>query len=310
MKVLVTGGAGFIGSHLVDALLARRDEVRILDNLSTGSRKNLPDSAELIVGDVADWEAVRASAEGCDLIFHEAALVSVPISVNDPLKNHRDNVDGTFHVFEAARQAGIKRVVYASSAAIYGNLPDLPKRESSPIAPITPYATAKLIAEQYASVYHAAYGLECVGLRYMNVYGPRQNPGSPYSGVLSIFCAAAMQNKGVTIFGDGEQSRDFVYVGDVVQANLLASSAPFDPAKSFFNVGCGQQTSLNQIVEQLRLLMNRPIPIHYAAERVGDIRHSLADIAQARQQLNFDPQVDLSTGLAQTLAWFENETQL
>ncbi len=306
MRVLVTGGAGFIGSHLVDALIARGDSVRILDNFSTGSMDNVNAAAELVQGDVSDWETVRTAVTDCDLVFHEAALVSVPYSIENPTLNHETNVTGTFNVFEAARQEEIRRVVYATSSAVYGNRPGLPKLESDPPAPISPYAAAKLMTEQYAAAFNACYDIECVGLRYMNVYGPRQNPGSPYSGVLSIFAERAMKGQGVTVHGDGGQTRDFVNVRDVVQANLLASTAAFDPAACIFNVGLGEQTSLNQIVDVLGTITGAPLAVTYGDERPGDIRHSCADITQARQTLSFDPQVDLLTGLRETLAWFES----
>lgn len=304
MQVLVTGGAGFIGSHLVDALVARGDRVRILDNLVTGSEDNLNPAAEFVHGDVADWQTVQAAVDGCDLIFHQAAMVSVPHSIDDPTLNHNTNVTGTFHLFEAARQAGIRRVVYATSCSVYGNRPGLPKRESDPPAPISPYAAAKLMTEQYAAAFNACYDIECIGLRYMNVYGPRQNPGSPYSGVLSIFAQRSMAGRGVTIYGDGEQTRDFVNVQDIVRANLLASTAAFDPDNTIFNIGRGEQTSLNQIIDTLQTIIGTDIPVTYGDARLGDIRHSVADIGLARATLGFEPVVDLKRGLAETLAWF------
>lgn len=303
MKICVTGGAGFIGSHLVERLLSDGYDVVVLDDLSTGEKSNLADGVPLMMGDVADFDVVKEAVTGCDSVYHEAALVSVPQSIEEPIKNQMSNVQGTFNVFEAARQAGIKRVVCASSAAIYGNAPGLPKRETDTPAPVTPYASAKLMGEQLAAAYNHSYGMEITCLRYMNVYGARQNPGSPYSGVLSIFCNRAMANQGVKIFGDGEQTRDFVHVSDVVEANILAGTRPFDIDYSVFNVGRGQQTSLNQIVEALRGLTGNDVPVTYEDERTGDIRHSVADISRIRSQLGFKPFVDLESGLEETLNW-------
>lgn len=307
MQVLVTGGAGFIGSHLAAALAAQGHQVRVLDNLSSGRRENLAGAAvELVVGDIRDWVVVETAVSGCDLVFHQAALVSVPQSIAEPRQNHQVNVDGTFHVFEAARQAGVRRVIYASSAAVYGNLPGLPKRESDPLAPISPYAAAKLMNETMAQAYTAVYGMELIGLRYMNVFGPRQDPSSPYSGVLSIFCRAAISGRGVTIFGDGAQTRDFVYVADVVQANLRAAQADWSQLgkQQVFNVGRGQQTSLNQIVVILEEIVGQPMPVQHGPERPGDIKHSIADIQAAQKSFAFDPQVSVADGLRETVAWF------
>ena len=315
--VLVTGGAGFLGSHLVEALVKEGARVRVLDNLSTGKLENLAGlPVEFIEGDIADRETVQTAVSGCSLIFHQAALVSVPLSIKEPLYNHLSNVNGTFNVFDAARDCGVRRVVYASSAAVYGNLPKLPKQESDPLAPITPYAAAKQMSEIMAGAYTASYGVEMVGLRYMNIFGPRQDPSSPYSGVLSIFCRRAMQGQGVTIFGDGEQTRDFVYVGDVVQANLRAAQASVlklvngETPTAVFNVGRGEQTSLNQIVDALRQITGHDIPVNYGTEREGDIKHSYADISRARNILGYQPQTSILDGLRETLAWFEESERV
>lgn len=303
-RVLITGGAGFIGSHLAHALVAQGQTVRVLDNFSTGSRANLAGCAvDIIEGDVTDWPTVCRAVEGCDLAFHQAALVSPSRSMAYPALNHAVNVTGTFHVFEAARQAGLRRVVYASTAAVYGQRPGLPKRETDPTAPLTPYGAAKVMNETEASVYNQAYGLECIGLRYMNVYGPRQDPESPYSGVLSIFCQAVVRGQGVTILGDGEQTRDFVFVDDVVTALLAMTEGPFSAENSLMNVGCGVAVSLNQVVALLGELVGRPVPVTYAAERPGDIRHSCADITRLVQVTGFRPQTDLRAGLTATLNW-------
>lgn len=311
MRILVTGGAGFIGSHLTAALTADGAQVRVLDDFSSGQRENLAGlPVELIVGDVAEMDVVQTAVANCDLIFHQAALVSVPRSVTEPELNQHSNVTGTFNIFEAARQAGVKRIVYASSAAVYGNRPGLPKRETDPLQLITPYAAAKRTAEIMAESYNAAYGMEIIGLRYMNVFGPRQDPSSPYSGALSIFCQAAIAGQGVTIFGDGEQTRDFVYVGDVVQANLRAAALPNGrlPDTPVFNVGRGQQTSLNQIVAMLSEITGRPIHTAYQSERPGDIKHSVADISLAQGKLGFMPETAVKEGLRLTMDWFSQPT--
>ncbi len=308
MKVLVTGGAGFIGSHLVEALLKEEHHVRVLDDLSSGHQENLNGlDVEFIEGSVADFECVRTVMRDIDLVFHQAALVSVPKSVENPALNQAVNVTGTFNVFEAARLAGVSRIVYASSAAVYGNDPKLPKQESDSVAPITPYAMAKRTSELTAVVYAEMYGIESVGLRYMNVFGPRQDPSSPYSGVLSIFSQRALAGEGVTIFGDGEQTRDFVFVKDVVQANLLAGFKPnrYEQPAAFYNVGCGIQTSLNEIVDILRQICNQPMPITYKPARLGDIKYSVADIFGIHTALGFVPETAVYEGLEQTLAWFK-----
>jgi UDP-glucose 4-epimerase len=249
---------------------------------------------------------VQTAVSGCDLIFHLAALVSVPESVRNPSLNQRINVTGTFNVFEAARQAGVKRVVYASSSAVYGDLPHLPTREDHTPVPISPYGAAKWVNEIMAASYRSTFGLETLGLRYMNVFGPRQDPGSPYSGVLSRFCQAAINGRGVTIYGDGTQTRDFVFVKDVVEANLLAAQLPARqmPAQPIFNVGRGKQTTINDIVEMLSELTHDAIPVTYAPERPGDIKHSAADISRAQTILGFQPQTSVLDGLRATLEWF------
>ncbi|MEM7335606.1 MAG: SDR family oxidoreductase [Chloroflexota bacterium] len=308
MKILVTGGAGFIGSHLVEALLAKGHQIRVLDDLSSGHLDNLLGlNVDFVEGSVSDYECVQEVMRDIELVYHQAALVSVPKSVENPALNHAVNVTGTFNVFEAARVEGVSRIVYASSAAVYGNDPKLPKEEHDAIAPITPYAMAKRTSELTAVVYAQMYGLESVGLRYMNVFGPRQDPSSPYSGVLSIFSQRALAGDGVTIFGDGEQTRDFVFVKDVVQANLLAGFKPILEAEKavWFNVGRGVQTSLNDIVAMLRHICDQPLPITYQPVRQGDIQHSVADIQKIQEQLGFEPETAVVDGLRQTLALFK-----
>jgi nucleoside-diphosphate-sugar epimerase len=267
---------------------------------------------DFVEGDVGDYDTVAGAATGCDVIFHQAAMVSVPRSIVEPQLNHHSNVTGVFNVFEAARQAAVPRVVYASSSAIYGDEPTLPKSEESAILPLTPYGAAKAMAELYATVYARSYPeMSFVGLRYMNVYGPRQDPGSPYSGVLSIFCQAAVDGKRCTLFGDGNQTRDFVFVSDVVRANLMAATASLADRAAVFNVGSGTATTLNQIIELLNQLAPQPLDVDYAAERQGDIRHSVADVEHARALLGFQPLVGLRDGLRLTLDWFlSNSTEL
>ncbi|MCP4362246.1 MAG: NAD-dependent epimerase/dehydratase family protein [Chloroflexi bacterium] len=307
MDVLVTGGAGFIGSHLTAALIEQGVNVRVLDNLSTGSPENLAGlPVSLIEGDIADAETVLSAVSGCDLIFHLAALVSVPLSIKNPSANHRTNITGAFNVFEAARQCGVRRVIYASSAAVYGNPSRLPVYEDDVLVPISPYAAAKRMNELLAATYAVTYQMEFVGLRYMNVFGPRQDPASPYSGVLSIFCRAALNGDSCIIFGDGEQTRDFIYVADVVAANLLAANLPSSRLFNglVVNIGRGEQTNLKQIVALLSELTQRPIPIIFQPERQGDIKHSVANIDRAKEVLSFQPGTAVKTGLRNTLDWF------
>lgn len=308
MRILITGGAGFIGSHLAAALVQAGHSVRVLDNLSTGRIENLAGlHIEFIQGDLADLDTVLRAVSGCDLVFHQAAMVSVPRSMSDPILNHESNVTGTFHVFEASRRSGVKRVVYASSAAVYGDEPTLPKRENSTIAPLSPYGAAKYIAEIYAHAFAVAYKdpVSFVGLRYMNVFGPRQDPSSPYSGVLSIFCQAALEGSPCIIYGDGEQTRDFVYVSDVVRANLLAGTVSLQNSSSVFNIGCGMSTSLNQVIGILNELLPKPVEVIYEEPRPGDIRHSVADIQLAAACMGYDPQVTFRDGLKSSLEWFQ-----
>ncbi len=306
-QILVTGGAGFVGSHLTAVLVEQGARVRVLDNLSSGFRENLNGlDISFIEGDIADFDVVQTAVSGCDLIFHQAALVSVPQSLDDPQLNHRSNVTGSFNLFEAARQAGVRRVVYASSAAVYGNAATLPHKETDPVMPLTPYAAAKYMSEVIAKTYTLAFGLETVGLRYMNVFGPRQDPSSPYSGVLSIFCQAVLNHKPCNIHGDGEQTRDFIFVDDVVRANLLAAQLSADWLSApIFNIGQGKQTSLNEIIAMLGMIVDRPLKSQHQAERRGDIKHSVADISRAKSLLGFAPRERIISGLQKTLEWFK-----
>jgi len=304
---LVTGGAGFIGSHLVEALVARGDAVRVLDNFSTGKEANLSavaDRIELIRGDICDLDAVRKAVAGVQLVFHQAALVSVPRSMHEPATNHAINIDGTFNVLEAAREVAVDGVVLASSAAVYGDLPGLPKSEDMPTGPTSPYGLAKLVGEQYARLYRQCYGLPTVALRYFNVYGPRQDPSSPYSGVISIFMDRLLAGDGVTIYGDGEQTRDFVYVADIVRANLLAASSPPEAAGQVFNVSTGQATTINALWDTLQAIAGGSQPARHADARSGDIRHSVASPERARRVLGYEPSTPLTEGLRRTLEWY------
>src|SRR5947208_2603828 len=266
---LVTGGAGFIGSHLVEALVSRGHETRVLDNLSTGSLSNLE-----VDSDITDLETVRWSMRGVEVVYHQAALPSVPRSVADPVATHQVCANGTLNVLLAAREAGVRRVVYAASSSAYGNSARLPKSESDPAAPLSPYAAAKLAGENYCAAFSEVYGLETVRLRYFNVFGPRQTPDSPYAAVIPLFIQALTSGKQPTIHGDGGQSRDFTFVADVVQANLLAADAPGVSGR-VFNVACGKQTSLLQLIGCLNELLGTKISPQHAAPRAGDVKHSL-----------------------------------
>jgi UDP-glucose 4-epimerase len=303
VKALVTGGGGFIGCHLVRRLLDEDHEVRVLDNFATGRRENLLeilDSIELIEGDIQSDERAHAAVRGCEVVFHTAALPSVPRSIQDPLTSNAVNVIGTLNVLLAARDSEVRRVVFSSSSSIYGASEELPKREEIAPLPISPYAVGKLGAEGYCRAFSKVYGLETVCLRYFNVFGPRQDPFSQYAAVIPNFITAFLRNQPPTIFGDGEQTRDFTYVDNVVQANVLAAEAE-QVSGSIYNVAVGDRISLNQIVEQLQMLTGQQLdPIH-AAERTGDVRHSLADISRAMRDLGYLPHVRFEEGLQRTL---------
>ena len=300
-RYLVTGGAGFIGSHLVDALLAAGHEVRVLDDFSTGRRANLESALasrkiEIIEADVRETDVVHEAAAGVEGIFHLAALVSVQQSIEHPQLSFDINVRGTVNVLEAARQARIPRVVLASSAAVYGDTAGPAREEGTPTNPLSPYALDKLVSEQYAAQYCRLYGLRAAALRFFNVYGPRQDPASPYSGVISVFADRIRQRREVAVYGDGEQTRDFVHVSDVVQANMTAMAAPYKGFASC-NVGTGRAVSINRLLETLSGLVGWQPPIEHSPTRAGDIRHSCADIGRARTLLGYAPQRDLDAGL-------------
>src|SRR6267154_754002 len=309
-KYLVTGAAGFIGSSLVRALLDRGDEVRGIDNLSTGKRENLSDVLKHIdfrQVDILDLDATREACTGVDYVFHEAAIPSVPKSVLDPIGSNRANVDGTVNVLVAARDAKVKRVVYAASSSAYGDTPTLPKHEGMTPDPISPYAVAKLASERYMISFYRCYGLETVALRYFNIFGPRQDPSSPYSGVLAKFITVMLSGKQPTMFGDGEQSRDFTYIDNAVEANLLACKAPASQvAGKVFNVATGRRVTLNETFKLLQNLTSYSGTPIYGQERGGDIKHSLADISQAEKHLGYKPKVNFEDGLKRTVDWYRN----
>jgi UDP-glucose 4-epimerase len=299
MRALVTGGAGFIGSHIAHRLLREGYEVVVLDNLSTGSRKNLAAIAErvrLVEGDVRDPATVRDCVAGCEVVFHEAAIVSVPYSVEHPQESHDVNIQGTINVLQAARDAKARRVVFASSAAIYGEEPTLPKVETMCPEPISPYGVEKITGEHYLRTWSKLFGVETVALRYFNVFGPRQDPRSPYSGVISIFVDRILGGRPITFFGDGSQCRDFVYVDNVVDANLLAATRPGVSGRAF-NVACGKRTTLGELASLIESAAGRNVERSFAEPRAGDIRESVAEIARARAELGYVPSVDVEEGL-------------
>jgi UDP-glucose 4-epimerase len=303
---LVTGGAGFIGSHLVEALVERGHTVRVLDNFSTGALTNLDgvrDRVHILDGDITDLDSVQTAMEGIEIVFHQAALASVPRSIANPLATHQACVTGTLHVLMAARDAGVRRVVYAASSSAYGGSRKLPKCEDDPTIPLSPYAVAKLAGEQYCAVFAGVYGLETVRLRYFNVFGPRQSPDSPYAAVIPKFIESMTSGRSPIIYGDGQQSRDFTFVADVVQANLLAAEAPGVSGK-VYNIACGRRTSLLEVVEHLNNLLGTDIKPTHMGARAGDVRHSLANIDEARDDLNYEPTTDMVTGLRHCLEWW------
>jgi UDP-glucose 4-epimerase len=309
MTILVTGGAGFIGSHLATRLTRLGHEVRILDNLATGHRSSvlaLGEDVELVEGDIQSYERVHNAVAGCEVVFHQAALPSVPRSVQDPLTSNATNVTGTLNVLLAARDAGVRRVVFASSSSIYGAEPDLPAREDAAPRPISPYATAKLACEGYCRTFTEVYGLETVALRYFNVFGPRQDPRSEYAAVIPRFITTLLAGDAPTIFGDGEQSRDFTFVDDVVEANLLAMDAR-GVAGQVFNVARGERTTVNGLLAELQAVTEVTTDPHYAPGRAGEVRHSLADVSRARNMLGWEPQVDLCEGLLRTVQSFDSK---
>ena len=306
MKVLVTGGGGFIGSHIVDRLLADGHGVRVLDNFATGRRENLLDvlsDIELVEGDIQSYERVHNAVSGCEVVLHQGALPSVPRSVQDPLTSNATNVTGTLNVLLAARDSGVRRVVYASSSSIYGANPELPKHEALLPQPISPYAVAKLAGEGFCRSFHEVFGLETVALRYFNVFGPRQDPLSQYSAVVPNFITALTGGGQPVVYGDGEQSRDFTYVGNVVDGNVLAMSAE-GVAGKLYNLAAGERTSLNELLHHIGSLVGNEPEARYEPPRLGDVKHSHADVSAARRDLGYSPSVTVEEGLRLTLEWF------
>jgi nucleoside-diphosphate-sugar epimerase len=302
---LVTGGAGFIGSHLAEELVRRGHTVRVADSLITGKRSNLDHvpAADFCHGDLADLDFARSVVAGCDYVLHQAAIPSVPRSVQDPVTSNRANVDGTLNVLVAARDAGVKRVVFAGSSSAYGNTPTLPKREDMPSKPLSPYALQKVVGEQYLQMFTQLYGLETVSIRYFNVFGPRQDPSSPYSGVISVFATALLENRSPTIYGDGGQTRDFTYVANVVDGVLRACEAP-GASGEVINVATGGRISLNELFAVMKTIVGATVDPVYAELRQGDVRDSQADIAKAKDILGYEPTVSFEDGLKRTIEWY------
>jgi len=303
---VVTGGGGFIGSHIIENLVRQRNTVKVIDNFSTGKRENIDafkNDVEIIDADLAETKNLAQFLKGADYVIHQAAIPSVPKSILDPLKSHNANVNGTLSLLLACRDAGVKRFVYASSSSLYGDSPTLPKHESMMPNPLSPYGAQKLFAEMYCQVFTKAYGLETVSLRYFNVFGPRQDSTSQYSGVLALFIPAVLQGRRPTIYGDGLQSRDFTYVQNVVEANLLACKVP-GVAGQVFNVACGDRITVNSMLHQINKIVGVDISPIYAEPRSGDIKHSQADITRAREHLGYEPKVSFEEGLRATVEWY------
>ncbi|PYQ19715.1 MAG: LPS biosynthesis protein WbpP, partial [Acidobacteria bacterium] len=307
-KILVTGGAGFIGSHLVEALVRDGHEVRAFDDFSSGERNNLKAvyrEVEVMRGDCADPRAAARAVQGMEVVFHEAAVPSVAVSVKDPARSHRAGATGTLTMLLAARDAGVRRFIYAGSSSVYGDTPKLPKTESMAPRPLSPYAVSKLTGETYVRLFSSLYGMETLTLRYFNVFGPRQDPGSPYSGVISLFTTALLGGRTPVVNGDGRQSRDFTYVDNVVQANRLALTAE-GLAGQTVNVATGKRVTLLELLRALAAITGRPARARHQPVRAGDVRHSLADIRLARRLLGYRPVVDFKTGLARTVDWYRS----
>ena len=302
---LVTGGAGFIGSHLTEELARRGERVRVVDSLITGKRENLAHirGVDFVEGDLADLDTARRVVEGADFVLHQAAIPSVPRSVQDPLTSHRANIDATLNLLIAARDAHVKRVVYAGSSSAYGDTPTLPKTETMPTAPLSPYALQKLVGEQYCQMFTRLYGLETVTIRYFNVFGPRQDPSSPYSGVISLFISALCEGRQPVIYGDGEQTRDFTYVANVVDGVLRACLAQ-GVSGDVINVATGGRISINLLFRSVRDLVGARVDPVYSPARAGDVRDSQADIEKARRLLGYEPQVPFEEGLNKTVEWY------
>ncbi|HNW58483.1 MAG TPA: SDR family oxidoreductase [bacterium] len=306
---LVTGGAGFIGSHIVETLLQRGETVRVLDNFSTGKRENIKpflDKIEFFEGDVRSYHIVRDAVDGSDFVLHQAALPSVPRSVKDPITSNEVNVVGTLNILDAARDAKVKRLIYASSSSIYGDLETLPKTEDMLPKPLSPYAVAKLAGEKYCQVFTKIYGLETVSLRYFNVFGPRQDPFSQYSAVIPKFIEMIRNGQQPLVYGDGEQSRDFTYVANVVHANLLACEEGLEELPGeVFNIACGKRITINVLIQYINELLGTQVEVQYAQPRAGDVKHSLANIGKARQFLGYEPKIEFRKGLEKVVQWMQ-----
>jgi nucleoside-diphosphate-sugar epimerase len=305
---LVTGGAGFIGSHLTEELVLRDHRVRVADNLVTGKRRNLDHirGVEFLEGDLADLAFAKTATDGMEFVLHQAALASVPRSVKDPITSNRANIDATLNVLVASRDAGVKRVVYAGSSSVYGDTPTLPKHEGMTPNPLSPYALQKLVGEEYCRMFTRLYGLETVTIRYFNVFGPRQDPGSPYSGVISLFATALLESRRPTIYGDGEQTRDFTYVANVVDGVLKACEAR-DANGQTINVATGSRMSLNELLKVMNRLVGTNLEPLRQEPRTGDVKDSQADISKAKSLLGYQPTVSSEEGLKRTLEWYRSE---
>ncbi len=310
-KFLVTGGAGFIGSSISRALLARGDEIAIIDDFSSGSRANIADFAnkiQLFEGDIRDEALLARAMQGVEVVYHEAAIPSVPRSLAAPVASHAANSTGTLMVLEGARKHGVRRVVYAGSSSVYGETPVLPKVETMATSPLSPYAVSKLSGEQYCQVYARTFGLQTVVLRYFNVFGPRQDPASQYAAVIPRFVTAGLQGQSPVIYGDGEQSRDFCFIDNVIEANLLAADAN-DASGRVFNVACAAATTLNQVIALVAQALGRELKVTYEPGRTGDIKHSLADIGLAKKYLGYTASVPFAAGLARTIDWYRQSAR-
>lgn len=310
-NVLVTGGAGFIGSNLTEALLEKGHRVRILDNFSTGKRENLLfdktyPSLEIMEGDICDLHVCQEAAKGIEFVFHQAALPSVQRSVEDPLTSHSVNAGGTLNILLAAKDEGVRRVIYAASSSVYGDTPTLPKKEEMPPNPLSPYALQKFIGEEYCRLFSQLYGLETISLRYFNIFGPKQDPNSIYSAVIPRFIDALLNGRSPVVFGDGEQSRDFTFIDNVVRANLLSMAVEHTHGE-VLNIACGERTSLNLLLNILKEILGSKISSLYEESRKGDVKHSLADISRGKRFLNYDPEVDIEIGLRKTAEYFKEQ---
>lgn len=307
-QYLVTGGAGFIGSHIVERLVKDGASVRVLDNFSTGKRTNIEpflSKIDVVEGDLRKPEDCRRACAGVEVVFHEGAVPSVPVSVEDPVTSHQANVDGTFNLLMAARDAKCRRVVFAASSSAYGDLPELPKREAVRPEPLSPYAVNKLVGEYYMQAFYLCYGLETLSLRYFNVFGPRQDPKSQYAAAIPAFVTAILKDQPPTVYGDGEQTRDFTYIDNVVHANLLAAKAPKTQGE-VINVACGEKVTVNQIIGQINELLGKNVKPTYVPPRAGDVKHSLADISLAKKIIGFEPLVMFDDGLRRAIEWYRH----